>query len=85
MKVLALVLLLAGVVAQEPEVYPPGHVCVRAEQVRGPADHPCSCHRRCENATDGDGTVTGTYVQEDPQCQQYCHKEHCACPVENCE
>jgi hypothetical protein len=24
-------------------------------------------------------------VQEDPKCRVYCFKDHCHCPVENCE
>jgi hypothetical protein len=24
-------------------------------------------------------------VQEDPKCRVYCYKDHCHCPVENCE
>jgi hypothetical protein len=84
MKVLALLLLLAGVVVQEPDEYPPGHVCVRAVDVKGPTDHPCSCHRKCSDVADNDGHH-GAVIVEDPQCQQYCHKEHCSCPVENCE
>lgn len=49
MKSLLLLLLLAGAVVQEPDVYPPGHMCVRPVDVHG------------------------------------CHKEHCSCPIENCE
>lgn len=76
---------LFSLILQEPDEYPPGHVCVMPAQVKGPTDHACTCHRRCENDTDGDGKVTGTYVKEDPQCKQYCHKEHCSCPLENCD
>jgi hypothetical protein len=24
-------------------------------------------------------------VQEDPKCRVYCFKDHCHCPVENCD
>ncbi len=83
MKTLALLLLLAGAVSQEPDVYPPGHVCVRAVDVKGPTDHACSCQRKCVPSEDSDGNQTVT-IQEDNTCLQWCHKEHCSCPVKDC-
>ncbi len=84
LKLVTILLLLARAVSQEPDVYPPGHVCVRAEDVHGPTDHPCTCHRHCADVQDDDGHH-GAVIVEDPQCKQWCHKDKCSCPVENCE
>jgi hypothetical protein len=84
MRIVALLLLLAGVVVQDPDEYPPGHVCVRVADVKGPTTHPCSCQRTCVPSEDADGHQT-IAVQEDPQCAQYCHPKSCACPVKDCE
>lgn len=84
MKLFLIAAALVLIAVQEPEVYPPGHVCVRAEQVRGPADHPCECQRKCITSENEEGKETIS-VQEDPQCKQYCHKEHCSCPMIGCE
>jgi len=62
---------------------PDGERCVHND--RDPA-HNCSCHRECKQNTDDDGNaVQGGHVQEDPKCRVYCFKDHCHCPVANCE
>jgi hypothetical protein len=71
----------------EPPELPPGEFCSHIENGNKPA-HPCACHRECvdQHGEDEDGTqTTGTVVKEDAQCKQYCHKEHCHCPVHNCD
>ena len=68
----------------------PGHVqpsagehCVHA--ANDPA-HNCNCHRECRQNTDDNGNpIAGARVVEDPKCRVYCFKDHCHCPVENCE
>ena len=61
----------------------PDENCVHNE--KDPA-HNCVCHRECKQKTDEDGNpADGAYVQEDPKCRVYCFKDHCHCPVENCE
>ncbi len=61
----------------------PGEHCVHSAS--DPA-HNCTCHRECKQNTDDDGNpVPGGHVQEDPKCRVYCFKDHCHCPVENCE
>lgn len=65
---------------QEPAA---GEHCVHA--TNDPA-HNCTCHRECKQNTDDDGNpVPGAFVQEDPKCRVYCFKDHCHCPVENCD
>jgi hypothetical protein len=60
-----------------------GARCVHNEQ---DAAHNCSCHRECKQNTDEDGNpAQGAHVQEDPKCRVYCFKDHCHCPVDNCE
>lgn len=84
MKSLALALLIfVGVAMQEPEELPPGHVCVTPAQVKGPTDHPCDCQRKCIVSEDENGKESIS-VQEDAQCKQYCHKDHCSCPMKDC-
>ena len=75
MKIVLLLAALTLVGGQEPKEFPPGVTCQRAGP---PVDHPCACHRICSDPTDP------TSVVEDVNCKQYCHKEHCACPVEHC-
>jgi hypothetical protein len=61
----------------------PGEHCVH--DASDPA-HNCTCHRECKQNTDEDGNlVEGAHVQEDAKCRVYCFKDHCHCPVENCD
>jgi hypothetical protein len=61
----------------------PGESCVHND---GDPAHNCSCHRECKQNTDDDGNPTeGASVQEDPKCRVYCFKDHCHCPIENCD
>ena len=61
----------------------PGESCVH--NAKDPA-HNCGCHRECKQNTDDDGNPTeGAFVQEDPKCRVYCFKDHCHCPVDNCD
>lgn len=71
----------------EPPELPPGEFCATPEHGSNPA-HPCACQRHCQDVPkDGEDANNGTVttVVEDPQCKQYCHKEHCHCPVHNCD
>ncbi|HUK35050.1 MAG TPA: hypothetical protein VLV86_14120 [Vicinamibacterales bacterium] len=61
----------------------PGEHCVHDAS---DAAHNCACHRECKQNTDEDGNlVDGAHVQEDAKCRVYCFKDHCHCPVENCD
>ena len=61
----------------------PGESCVH--NTNDPA-HNCTCHRECKQNTDDDGNpAEGVFVQEDPKCRVYCFKDHCHCPVDNCD
>jgi hypothetical protein len=61
----------------------PGANCVHDAN---DAAHNCACHRECKQNTDDDGNPSeGAYVQEDPKCRVYCFKDHCHCPVNNCD
>ena len=61
----------------------PGAQC--KHDARDPS-HNCLCHRECRQALDDEGNVTtGQYVVEDPKCRVYCFKDHCACPIANCD
>jgi hypothetical protein len=61
----------------------PGERCVH--DASDPA-HNCACHRECKQNTDDDGNpAEGAHVQEDPKCRVYCFKDHCHCPIENCD
>ncbi len=86
-------MMIPGVIAQGTQLPPagnPGHEepipganCVHDD--KDPA-HNCACHRECKQNTDGEGNpASGGYVQEDPMCRVYCYKDHCHCPIHNCE
>jgi hypothetical protein len=67
---------------------PPGWTCSQGPNV--PADHACTCHRECkdEQNTDENGQATDgqhTEIKEDAKCRSFCYKDHCQCPVHNCE
>ena len=71
----------------EPPELPPGEFCSHVEHGSNP-QHPCACQRECVdyNTENEDGSQsTHTTVKEDSQCKQYCHKEHCHCPIKNCD
>jgi hypothetical protein len=82
MKLLVLAFLVGAVLAQgEPAEYPVGVFCSPAGDVAGgkiiAADHPCHC------ANMGDPqTSCETRTTNDPVCRQYCHEQHCRCPVQ---
>lgn len=63
---------------------PPGEAC--KHDARDPA-HNCACHRECKPDTDEDGNVINEqqHVVEDPMCRVYCFKDHCHCPIHNCD
>ncbi len=50
-------------------------------------EHNCACHRECKQNTDPNTgqPIQGATVQEDAKCRVYCYKDHCHCPIENCE
>lgn len=84
---LAPLLLLAVAQVPEPPELPPGQFCEHVERGRQPA-HPCACQRECQPNTEigDDGKPHETItVHEDAQCKQYCHKDHCHCPVKGCD
>lgn len=61
---------------------PPGWTCASS------GEHACACHRACQDTTteNEDGSQsTSTTVVEDPRCRVYCFKDHCRCPVHNCD
>ena len=65
---------------------PPGWNCSREAK----DDHKCACHRECKDFPggedeDGNKFPPSTQVQEDANCKVYCFKNHCRCPVANCE
>ena len=61
----------------------PGVTCVHDE--KDPA-HNCACHRECKQNTDEEGNpAQGGYLAEDSRCRVYCFKDHCHCPVHNCD
>lgn len=67
---------------------PPGWHC--ENRANTPADHKCNCQRKCVDYPggedeDGNKFPPSTQVQEDVKCKVYCFKEHCRCPVHNCE
>lgn len=83
MRVLALLLLLAGVAAQEPPEYPQGWQCTRAginKNGRQTNEDPCQCVTVIhDELCEGEAT-------EHNQCKQWCHykKGKCGCPP-HCE
>ncbi len=84
---IAAVLLLAAQTV-EPPVLPPGQFCEHMTAANGKPPHPCACQRECKPDTSADdqGNLHDTVrIVEDPQCKQYCHADHCHCPVKNCD
>lgn len=78
---LTLALLAAAAQRHEPPPLPPGQFCEHVS-VRTPHPaHPCACQRECHAYDNG----KQVWVQEDPQCQQYCTKDHCHCPLKGCD
>ena len=79
MKLSTYVLIALVAVFQEPTEYPPGYYCspqgtISDNKVIDPA-HPCIC-KRMDHSEDCDGLPI-----EDAMCMQWCHKDHCGCPV----
>ena len=67
-----------GLLRQHPDPYPMGWFCTPKGTVKAgkqTTDHPCACKRM-----DSDPQCEGTPA-EDPVCQQFCHRQHCGCPV----
>jgi hypothetical protein len=67
---------------------PPGWTCSQSKDT--PKDHQCSCHRECKDreGLDEFGEGNGrkeTYLAEDVKCRSFCFKDHCNCPVHNCD
>ena len=63
---------------QHPEEYPPGWFCSPSGIIKDgvpTTDHPCHCERMI-HSDDCEGIPT-----ESPTCNQYCSKQHCACPA----
>jgi hypothetical protein len=85
---LLLLLALAVVAVEEPPALPPGQFCQHVVAGRQPPAHPCACQRECvdniEIGDDGQPHETIS-VREDAQCKQYCHADHCHCPMRGCD
>lgn len=84
MKYLALAFLVGVMLAQqEPPEYADGVFCSPAGVVAGgkviDADHPC----HCKNMGDPQDSCE-TPTTNDPVCKQWCHEQHCSCPL-TCE
>ena len=72
------ILLLTVQVPAEPPEYPQGWYCTPkgdvAEGIKTP-DHPCACKRMyADEACELNPT-------HDAACKQFCHENHCGCPV----
>lgn len=66
----------------EPTIYPEGVYCTPAgDMFHGlqTPDHPCKCKNMLREDKDGCCDVK---VTNDPVCKQWCHEEHCGCPME---
>jgi hypothetical protein len=65
----------------EPPTYPDGVYCSPHGVISGDIvidpEHPCSCERM----NYGEDCDDPSKQFEDPVCNQYCHKDKCACPV----
>ena len=71
-------LVVAGLLLQHPEEYPQGWFCTPKGTVKHgqqTPDRPCHCVRM-DYDTHCEGVPT-----ESSLCLQWCHKQHCACPV----
>lgn len=76
--ILSAALSLSLAALQEPPIYPEGMYCTpRGDVVQGvqTPDHPCRCKRMADPE---DSCET---VRESSECLQWCHKEHCKCPI----
>ena len=79
--------------SQEPPEYPVGVSCSpKGDVVRGrqTTDHPCACKRHDDvDADDPDAAAKGRMCQageatnpsHDAVCKQWCHEQHCSCPI----
>lgn len=85
MKALALILALVaggalGFLPQEPPEYPAGMFCTPlGDYVPGKGrttDHPCHCKNMGDPQTSCEKPTTN-----DPVCRQFCHEQHCSCPL----
>ena len=80
MKVLTLALFVALALQEPPEypqyVYCSPHGIVSAGVVIDP-DHPCHC-ARMNSSDDCDDPKMDTH---DSHCNQWCHEDHCSCPI----
>lgn len=64
---------------------PPGEACTHDAK---DAAHNCACHRECKPEIDDEGNPVlppRQYVAEDAKCRVYCFKDHCHCPIQNCD
>ena len=68
----------------EPDEYPPDVLCSpKGDIFHGlqTPDHPCVCTRMAYTA-DPDGCCDANAPHKlDTRCKQFCHEQHCACPV----
>lgn len=83
-KALLLTLLLMGVVAQEPDEYPAGSFCTPKGDVVNhlqTPDHPCHCAKMYDRQPNDPYCETSP-VRESRDCKQWCHSDHCGCPVD---
>ena len=64
---------------QEPPEFPQGEFC----EMDPNAAHPCSC--RAMDSCDKPAEGQGQGPTENKECKQWCHKDHCHCPVKQCD
>lgn len=70
--------IIAQQIPVEPPIYPEGTLCTpNGDNVHGlqTPDHPCMCARMSH------GTDCESDVHEDAACKQFCHAQHCGCPL----
>ena len=88
MKLVLVLAVLALALQAEPPEYPAGTFCTPRGDMVGhlqTADHPCHCARMHVSEDTGEpvhGAACETApATHDPQCQQWCHEDHCGCEV----
>lgn len=75
----AAVLALALVQQGEPPEFPAGWFCTPRGIVKNgkqSGEHPCHCKNMADPQTSCETRTTN-----DPQCSQWCHEQHCSCPI----
>lgn len=93
MRMIASLVLVIGLMFQNPPMPPPGnpdHVEPLPGQVcrhAGPGvdeGHACACEPQCMEGRDEEGRATVVRVEDNAKCRAACHTKHCGC-VSSCE